>query len=133
MAGITTPTAPKPKKPLDRMRDKLRLKNYSYRTEKSYVGWARRYILFHDKRHPKYITFRRASQWGDFRQQRFSSRFQGRLRPAKLSVTARRVVDSGSAVSTPLTLSNDQEKGILTNVSHPGVVSTTSNPFWHGC
>ena len=34
------------------MRDRLRLKNYAYRTEKSYVGWARRLILFHDKRHP---------------------------------------------------------------------------------
>ena len=42
----------KPRKLLDQMRDKLRLRNYSYETEKSYVSWARRYILFHAKRHP---------------------------------------------------------------------------------
>lgn len=44
--------ADKPKKLLDRVRDKLRLKNDSYATEKTYVGWIRRYILFHQKRHP---------------------------------------------------------------------------------
>lgn len=44
--------AVKPKKLLDQMRDKLRLRNYSYETEKTYIGWARRYIPFHDKRHP---------------------------------------------------------------------------------
>ncbi|MEW6718730.1 MAG: integron integrase [Chloroflexota bacterium] len=40
------------KKLLDQMRDALRLKHYSYRTEESYLGWVRRYILFHNKRHP---------------------------------------------------------------------------------
>lgn len=44
--------ADKPKKLLDQVRDKVRLKNYSYATEKTYVGWIRRYILFHQKRHP---------------------------------------------------------------------------------
>ncbi|MEW6717894.1 MAG: phage integrase N-terminal SAM-like domain-containing protein [Chloroflexota bacterium] len=39
------------KKLLDQMRDALRLKHYSYRTEQSYVDWARGYILFHSKRH----------------------------------------------------------------------------------
>ena len=41
-----------PRKLLDRLRDRIRLKNYSYRTEQTYVGWVRRYILFHNKRHP---------------------------------------------------------------------------------
>ena len=31
----------KPKKLLDQVRDKLRLKNYSYATEKTYIGWIR--------------------------------------------------------------------------------------------
>ena len=44
--------APKPKKLLDQIRDVIRLKHYSYSTEKTYVHWARRYILFHNKRHP---------------------------------------------------------------------------------
>jgi integron integrase len=41
-----------PRKLLDRVRDAIRLKHYSYRTEESYVYWIRRFILFHNKRHP---------------------------------------------------------------------------------
>ena len=37
---------------LDQMREVLRLKHLSFRTEEAYVGWVRRFILFHDKRHP---------------------------------------------------------------------------------
>jgi integron integrase len=43
----------RPKKLLDQVREVIRLKHYSYRTEESYVAWIRRYILFHHKRHPK--------------------------------------------------------------------------------
>lgn len=42
-----------PRKLLDQVRDAIRLKHYSYRTEQTYVGWIRRYILFHHKQHPK--------------------------------------------------------------------------------
>ena len=38
-----------PPKLLDQVRDRLRLKHYSLRTEQAYVGWIRRYIIFHDK------------------------------------------------------------------------------------
>ena len=37
---------------LDQLRTVLRVKHYSYRTEKSYVHWVRRFIFFHEKRHP---------------------------------------------------------------------------------
>jgi len=37
---------------LNQVRDAVRLKHYAYRTEQSYVDWARRYILFHNKSHP---------------------------------------------------------------------------------
>jgi integron integrase len=37
---------------LDQMRHVLRLKHLSIRTEKAYVHWAKRLILFHHKRHP---------------------------------------------------------------------------------
>ena len=37
---------------LDRVRDKIRLKHYSIRTEQAYVDWIRRFILFHGKQHP---------------------------------------------------------------------------------
>lgn len=36
---------------LDQVRHAIRLKNYSYQTEKAYVQWIRRFILYHDKRH----------------------------------------------------------------------------------
>ncbi len=38
---------------LDRVRNVVRLKHYSLQTEKIYLYWIRRYILFHKKRHPK--------------------------------------------------------------------------------
>ncbi len=41
-----------PKKLLDCVRDVLREKHYSIRTEQVYVDWIKRYILFHNKRHP---------------------------------------------------------------------------------
>ncbi len=43
----------KPPKLLDQVRGKLRVKHYSLRTEHAYVGWIKRYIFFHGKRHPK--------------------------------------------------------------------------------
>ena len=38
---------------LDRLRHCIRTLHYSYRTEQAYVDWARRFILFHGKRHPQ--------------------------------------------------------------------------------
>ena len=46
------PASP-PRKLLDQMSDCLRTQHYSARTEESYIEWVRRYILFHQKRHPK--------------------------------------------------------------------------------
>ncbi|MBF2067000.1 MAG: phage integrase N-terminal SAM-like domain-containing protein, partial [Calothrix sp. C42_A2020_038] len=43
----------RPKKLMEQVQDAIRLKHYSYKTEKSYAGWIRRYIFFHDRRHPK--------------------------------------------------------------------------------
>jgi integron integrase len=48
-SSVATPNG---KKLLDCLRDSLRARHYSYRTEQTYVDWARRYILFHHKRHP---------------------------------------------------------------------------------
>lgn len=42
-----------PPKLLDRVRDRIRRKGYSIRTEKSYAYWIKRFILFNDKRHPQ--------------------------------------------------------------------------------
>ena len=45
------PDTPKPRL-LDRVRAAVRLRHYSRRTEKAYVAWIRRYVVFHGKRHP---------------------------------------------------------------------------------
>ena len=37
---------------LDRVREACRVRHYSLRTEDAYVQWSKRYILFHNKRHP---------------------------------------------------------------------------------
>jgi len=42
-----------PPKLLDQVRDRIRIKHYSLRTETQYVQWIKRFILFHGKRHPQ--------------------------------------------------------------------------------
>ncbi len=41
---------------LQSIRDEIRLRGYSIRTEKSYLYWIKRYILFHQKKHPAELT-----------------------------------------------------------------------------
>ena len=43
----------RPKRLLDQVRETIRVKHYSIRTEEAYVAWIKRYILFHNKRHPR--------------------------------------------------------------------------------
>jgi len=50
MDAMDSPESPRL---LARVRDKIRLKHYSIRTEQAYVDWIRRFILFHGKRHPE--------------------------------------------------------------------------------
>jgi integron integrase len=51
MAQIASPS----EKLLSRTRRLMRAKHYSYRTEKAYLGWIRRFILFHSQRHPVHM------------------------------------------------------------------------------
>ena len=52
--GAEIPEAVEPDKPklLERVRDAIRRKHFSLRTEQVYVDWIKRFILFHGKRHP---------------------------------------------------------------------------------
>ncbi len=43
-------TSPRPPKLLHQVRDRLRLKHYSIRTEQAYVDWIKRFIWFHGRR-----------------------------------------------------------------------------------
>lgn len=51
---VLSDNAPAPKQPklLEQMRAVIRTKHYSLATEKNYLQWAKRFILFHGKRHP---------------------------------------------------------------------------------
>ena len=49
--GSAGEAAPKPRL-LDLVRQTLRARHYSLRTEKAYVGWIKRFIFFHGTRHP---------------------------------------------------------------------------------
>jgi len=53
----------KPVKLLDQVREAIRLRHYSYQTEKAYVGWIRRYILFHNKQHPSSLGHEQVTQF----------------------------------------------------------------------
>src|SRR5438876_8333258 len=44
--------AQEPSRLLSRVRDRIRFKHYSIRTEEAYVDWIKRFIYFHDKLHP---------------------------------------------------------------------------------
>lgn len=45
---------PKPKKLLDRVRETIRLKQYSNKKEQAYLNWIKQYILFPDKKPTRY-------------------------------------------------------------------------------
>lgn len=51
MTGSSSPA--RPPRLLDAVRAAIRVRHYSHRTEKAYVDWIRRFILYHGKRHPR--------------------------------------------------------------------------------
>lgn len=51
-AAVSPPASPPKPKLLDQVRQAIRTRHYSYRTEKAYVHWIKRFISFHNKRHP---------------------------------------------------------------------------------
>jgi integron integrase len=55
----------RPNKPklLDQVRDVIRRKHFSIRTEQTYVDWIRRFILFHNKRHPREMAETEVTQF----------------------------------------------------------------------
>jgi integron integrase len=52
LSELALPAASPPRL-LDQVREVIRIRHYSVRTEKAYVSWIRRFILFHNKRHPR--------------------------------------------------------------------------------
>jgi integron integrase len=62
---MSLPPAPQPNNPklLDRVRGAIRLRHYSIRTEQAYSDWIRRFILFHNKRHPSEMAEREVTEF----------------------------------------------------------------------
>lgn len=50
---MNSPKNSNPPKLLDQVRNIIRAKHYSYKTEKTYILWIRQFIFFHNKKHPK--------------------------------------------------------------------------------
>jgi hypothetical protein len=51
-SGDARPAEPQKPKLLDRLREALRSRHYSPRTEQTYRHWLKRFIFFHNVRHP---------------------------------------------------------------------------------
>ncbi len=61
----TTANPPIEQKPklLDQVRAAIRTRHYSMKTEEAYVHWIKRFILFHNKRHPKEMGEKEINQF----------------------------------------------------------------------
>jgi len=61
MTGESSPS--RPQRLLDSVRTAIRTRHYSFRTEKAYVDWIRRFVLFHGKRHPREMAGREVAEF----------------------------------------------------------------------
>ena len=52
-----------PPKLLEQVREAIRARHYSLRTEETYLRWMKRFILFHGKRHPRDIGVQEVQQF----------------------------------------------------------------------
>src|SRR5205085_5043064 len=71
-SGTEDTSTPAPVRLLDQVRERIRFRHYSIRTEQVYVDWIRRFIRFHGKRHP--------STMGAAEVERFSPTWRGSRR-----------------------------------------------------
>ena len=78
---------------LEHARQICRLKHFSLKTEKAYLTWIRRFILFNKKRHPKEMGEEEISKYLTFLADKAnvsdSTQNQFRYHPAKRQITGR--------------------------------------------
>ena len=48
---------------LDQVRDVIRRRHYSVRTEQAYIDWIKRFIIYHNKRHPAEMAEEEVAQF----------------------------------------------------------------------
>jgi integron integrase len=122
---------PKPKKLLDQVRDALRSQHYSYRTEESYVYWIRRYILFHQKRHPRELGLAEIEQFLTHLavNEHVAASTQNQARSAMLYLyrevlrlaidDPREVVAARAPRRLPTVLSRNEVKAVIDQLAYP--------------
>src|SRR5262249_34227137 len=54
---------PQPPKLLEQVRETIRARHYSLRTEETYLRWIKRFILFHGKQHPREMGAQEVQQF----------------------------------------------------------------------
>jgi len=62
-AAINAPVPAAKPKLLDQVREAIRMRHYSPKTEESYIHWIRRFIFFHNKRHPAEMSEKEIAQF----------------------------------------------------------------------
>ncbi len=110
---------------LERLRDAIRVRHYSRRTEKAYVGWVRRFVLYHGTRHPRELG---KAEVGAFlthlaAEQRVSASTQNQALSALLFLYAQvlgadigwldDVVRAKRAVRVPVVLTREEVRALL--------------------
>lgn len=63
MSPIVSPSRSKPPKLLERLREAIRVRQYSPRTAEAYSAWVRRYVVFHGYRHPEALGADDVARW----------------------------------------------------------------------
>jgi len=116
---------------LDRVRIALRTRHYSLRTEEAYAGWIRRFILFHDKRHPDTLGAPEVVAFLSYlaTEGRVSASTQNQALSALLFlyrvILGRELEDLDATVRAraprrlPVVLSRDQVRGVLAQLHGP--------------
>jgi integron integrase len=119
---------PQPPRLLDQVRDAIRVRHYSYRTEKAYVDWIRRFILFHGKRHPNQMAGKEVADFLSHlaRDRKVAAATQGQALAALLFLYKRvlnidlpwldNVVRATRPKKLPTVLSQQEAQSVLANL-----------------
>jgi site-specific recombinase XerD len=132
------------KKLLDQVRDAIRLKHYSIRTEESYVTWIKRYILFHNKRHPNamgsaeieaFLTHQAVNQQGaaSTQDQALSALLSVSRRTQNAARPLRRCYSCQKSKRLPTVLTKDETLNVIERLSGtPGTLRAQRGENPHG-
>jgi integrase len=128
-AHTATPVATPQPRLLDQMREALRSRHYSRRTEQSYCHWVKRFALFHGVRHPSGLAEPEINAFLTHLpvKERVSASTQGQALSARLflyrHVIGREVGDLGELIRArrplrvPVVMTRDEVKPVLAQLT----------------